>query len=218
MKPPKYELAEVIHRFSDKLKGKLSAHQMRTLSALERCRTAALGGHIDACTACGQLRISYNSCRNRHCPKCQGVNKEMFIIEQEELLLPVVYYHVVFTLPHELNPLCLRNPKAMYALLFESAWHTLHTLARDDKWLGAKTAATMVLHTWGQNLCLHPHVHCIVPDGGLNEQDEWQYPKRGKKGTFLFPVAAMKKLYRGYFMAQLHRLIQEKNSTCRPIF
>jgi hypothetical protein len=141
---PRFELAEVIHRFKGQRNGRLSKHQLRTLSALERCRTAALGAHIDGCDECGHLQISYNSCRNRHCPKCQGVNKEMFVIEQEELLLPVAYYHVVFTLPHELNALCLHNPKVMYGLLFEAAWYTINTLARDEQWLGAKTAATML--------------------------------------------------------------------------
>ena len=206
MTAPKYELAEVIHRFWGRLKGSLSAYQFAVLWAIERCRTAALGGHIDACDTCGHLRISYNSCRNRHCPKCQGVNKEMFIIEQEELLLPVAYYHVVFTLPHDLNELYIRNPKVMYGLLFESAWYTLNTLAKDKNWLGAKTAATMVLHTWSQTLNLHPHVHCIVPNGGLDKEGNWRYPSKSGadgQGRFLFPVAAMKKLYRGYFMAQL---------------
>ncbi len=211
MKLPKFELAEVVHRFCDKIRHRLSAHQQRTLSAIERCRTSTLGGHIDACDSCGHLHISYNSCRNRHCPKCQGVNKEMFSIEQEELLLPVAYYHMVFTLPHELNVLCISNPKIMYGLLFEAAWHTLNTLARDDKWLGAKTAVTMVLHTWSQSLQLHPHVHCIVPNGGLDKAGNWQYPRKSGadgQGRFLFPVAAMKKLYRGYFMAQLKAKIE----------
>jgi len=221
MTAPKYELAEVIHRFWDRMKGRLSAYQFGVLWALERCRTAALGGHIDACDACGHLRISYNSCRNRHCPKCQGVNKEMFVIEQEELLLPVAYYHVVFTLPHELNDLCIRNPKAMYSLLFEAAWHTLNTLAKDKNWLGAKTAATMVLHTWSQTLNLHPHVHCIVPNGGLDKEGNWRFPKKSSadgEGRFLFPVAAMKRLYRGYFMAQLKAKIERGELDLPPHF
>jgi hypothetical protein len=212
VRAPDFEIAEVIHRFKEQRNGRLSKHQLRTLSALERCRTAALGAHIDGCDECGHLQISYNSCRNRHCPKCQGVNKEMFIIEQEELLLPVAYYHVVFTLPHELNELCLHNPKVMYGLLFEAAWYTINTLARDEQWLGAKTAATMVLHTWSQTLTLHPHVHCIVPNGGLDKQGHWRYPKKSGangRGRFLFPVAAMKKLYRGYFLSKLKEKIKK---------
>ena len=221
MTAPKYELAEVIHRFWDLLKGNISAYHFAVLWAIERCRTAALGGHIDACDTCGHLRISYNSCRNRHCPKCQGVNKEMFIIEQEELLLPVAYYHVVFTLPHTLNELCIRNPKAMYGLLFEAAWHTLNTLARDDKWLGAKTAATMVLHTWSQTLNLHPHVHCIVPNGGLDKEGNWRFPRKSSaddEGLFLFPVPAMKEIYRGYFMAKLKAKIKGGELDLPPNF
>ena len=218
---PKFELAEVIHRFWEELEGSLSAYQSSVLWALERCRTAALGGHVDTCDECGHLRISYNSCRNRHCPKCQGINKEMFIIEQEELLLPVAYYHVVFTLPQELNALCLYNPKVMYGLLFEAAWYTINTLAKDEKWLGAKTAATMVLHTWSQTLVLHPHVHCIVPNGGLDKQGQWRYPKKSGAdgaGPFLFPVAAMKKLYRGYFMQKLKGEIKNGELQLPPNF
>ena len=166
---PKYEVADIIRQFLPQMnKKKMRVHHKRTLSALEKCRTAALGGHIDACDECGHLKISFNSCRNRNCPKCQGLNKEMWIIQQEDMLLPVAYFHVVFTLPHELNELCLHQPKFMYDLLFKAAWHTIDTLAKDPKWLGAKTAATMVLHTWSQTLVLHPHVHLIVPNGGLD--------------------------------------------------
>ena len=199
----KYEVADVISQFyDDDFRKSIPLHQQRTLSALLQCRTASLGGHIDACDACGFLKISYNSCRNRNCPKCQGMEKEMWIIQREEELLPVPYFHVVFTLPHELNVLCLRNPRFMYDLLFESAWYVLQTFASDPKWLGAQSAATMVLHTWGQNLQLHPHVHCIVPNGGLTKEGQWQNPKQGGPG-FLFPILAMNKVYRAYFLKQL---------------
>ena len=199
----KYEVADVISQFyDDDFRKSIPLHQQRTLSALLQCRTASLGGHIDACDACGFLKISYNSCRNRNCPKCQGMEKEMWIIQREEELLPVPYFHVVFTLPHELNVLCLRNPRFMYDLLFESAWYVLQTFASDPKWLGAQSAATMVLHTWGQNLQLHPHVHCIVPNGGLTKEGQWQNPKKGGPG-FLFPILAMNKVYRAYFLKQL---------------
>jgi hypothetical protein len=130
----------------------------------------------------------------------------MWIIQQEDMLLPVAYFHVVFTLPHELNTLCLYNQKWIYNLLFKAAWHTINTLANDDKWLGAKSAATMVLHTWSQNLNLHPHLHCIVPNGGLDIQDKWRFPKRGN-GNFLFPVLAMNKLFKGFFMQHLKRAV-----------
>ena len=209
---PQYEVADVIHQFLPQMdKHKMLVHHRKTLNALQRCRTAELGGHIDECNVCGQLRISYNSCRNRHCPKCQGVNKEMWVVQQEDMLLPIAYFHVVFTLPHELNELCLHQPKFMYDLLFQSAWHTLKILSNDPKWVGGKTAATMVLHTWSQTLMLHPHVHCIVPNGGLTKEGNtfrWQFPKRGNS-NFLFPVAAMNKLYKGFFLSQLISVIEK---------
>ena len=214
---PSYEVADIISLHRPQLKGHLSAHQLRTLSALERCRTEGLGSHVDGCDVCGYLQISYNSCRNRHCPKCQGLNKEMWIIQQEDMLLPVAYFHVVFTLPHELNGLCQYNPKWMYGLLFKAAWYTINTLAKDPKWIGAQTAATMVLHTWSQTMCLHPHVHCIVPNGGLTKEDQWQYPRRGT-GNLLFPVAAMKRLNRGYLMAQINLAIKQKLLRLSPNF
>ena len=215
---PKYEVADIIKQFLPQMdKAKMPVHHRRTLSALEKCRTAALGGHIDACDECGHLRISFNSCRNRNCPKCQGLNKEMWIVQQEDMLLPVAYFHVVFTLPHELNTLCLHQPKFMYNLLFKAAWHTINTLANDPKWLGAKTAATMVLHTWSQTLVLHPHLHLIVPNGGLTSDGTWQFPKRGN-GNFLFPVAAMKKIFKGFFMTQLKKVIEDGLLTLPPNF
>lgn len=193
---------------------KLTSQHKKTLSALSRCRTAALGGHVDACTSCDHVRVSYNSCRNRHCPKCQGLAKEMWTIMQEDMLLPVAYFHVVFTLPHELNELCLHHPKRMYDLLFGAAWHTISTLSHDDKWLGAKPAATMVLHTWSQTLALHPHLHCIVPNGGITKAGKWQFPKRGKS-NFLYPVKAMQQIYRGFFMEGLLKMIHRKEVAFR---
>ncbi len=174
---PKYEIADIINQFYDEnFRVRIPVHQQRVLNALRACRTAQLGGHVDACDSCGYTRISYNSCRNRHCPKCQGLQREMWTIQREEELLPVAYFHVVFTLPHELNGLCLHNPKFMYDLLFESAWFILNTFSRDQKWLGAQSAATMLLHTWGSNLSLHPHIHCIVPNGGITKNGDWQKP------------------------------------------
>lgn len=202
------EVAQLIRQFMPQLEQTAYLEQHRyTLEAIRDCRTAAMGGHLDACDACGNIRISYNSCRNRHCPKCQGIRKEMWIIQQQDMLLPVSYFHVVFTLPHEFNPLCLYQPRILYSLLFQSAWQTLRTFALDPKWLGAKTAATMVLHTWSQTLILHPHVHCIVPNGGLTKEGKWQFPKRGKD-NFLFPVSAMKKVFKGIFMSKIKRAIE----------
>ena len=203
-----YEVADIINTFYDEAFGmRIPRHHQRTLNALQACRTAALGGHVDACDACGNMRISYNSCRNRHCPKCQGLQKEMWAIQREEELLPVAYFHVVFTLPHELNGLCLHNPRFMYDLLFESAWYVLHKFGRDPEWLGAQTAATMVLHTWGQNLQLHPHVHCIVPNGGINKRGTWQNARKGNS-QFLYPVPAMNQVYKAYFLKRLRQHLE----------
>lgn len=127
-------------------------------------------------------------------------------MQQQDALLPIAYFHVVFTIPHELNSLCLHHPGYMYDLLMKAAWHTINTLSNDSKWLGAKSAATMVLHTWSQTLALHPHVHCIVPNGGITKDGRWQFPKRGN-GNFLYPVVSMQKIFRGYFLSNLHQAI-----------
>ena len=193
------EIADIISTFfNEQLRIQIPVFQQQALNALKLCRTEALGGHKEVCTSCGIVKYAYNSCRNRACPKCQGLKKEMWIIQREEELLPISYFHVVFTLPHELNGLCLRNPKFMYGLLFNAAWYTLNTFSNDPKWLGAKSAATMILHTWGQKLNLHPHVHCIVPSGGLTSNGKWQNPKKGND-KFLFPVDAMKIIFKNYF-------------------
>lgn len=204
----KFELAQVIEQFLDTdLRRQLTVHHQHTLDAIRRCRTAALGGHVDACNDCDHLVISYNSCRNRNCPKCQGLQKEMWTIQREEELLPISYFHVVFTLPHEINELVLRNSRFVYNLLFESAWYVLNKFGRDPKWLGAQSAATMVLHTWGQNLQLHPHVHCIVPAGGLAKNGKWINPRRGN-AKFLYPILAMNKVYKAFFMKQLRAALE----------
>ena len=161
-----YEVADVIEIFNiEEFGRRIPTYKQKTLRALLQCRTSALGGHVDGCDKCGHIRISYNSCRNRHCPKCQGVSKEMWTIQREQEMLPVSYFHVVFTIPHELNHLCMYNPRFMYDLLFESAWYVLHKFGKDPGWLGARSGATMVLHTWGQNMQLHPHA-CPEPAEG----------------------------------------------------
>jgi Putative transposase/Transposase zinc-binding domain len=204
MSRPKWEIADVIALFGEKLResGQVNAWQKKTLTDLGQCRTALLGGHVDACTDCGTLKISFNSCRNRNCPKCQSLEREAWILGREGDLLPVTYYHLVFTLPSQLNGLCLHNPRFMYDALFDSAWATLQRFAADPKWLGAKTGATMVLHTWGQNLSLHPHVHCIVPAGGLNAAQKWARA-RAAGGKFLYPVHAMWRVYRAIFLKKM---------------
>ena len=210
------EIGEILRGYPFE-KGALSGHQLRTLRALRDCRTAALGGHVDACDACGNIKISYNSCRNRHCPKCQGVEKEMWMLARSEDLLPVTYFHVVFTLPHELNDLCRYAPAVMYNLLFESAKQTLLQFGLDKRWLGAQMGVTMILHTWGQNLSLHPHVHCIVPNGGLRKDGSWQFPKKGNE-RFLFPVKAMQTVYKALYMKGLQAVIKDNALILPPDF
>jgi len=178
--------------------------KIKHLSAISKCRTAALGGHVDACQACGFFKISYNSCGNRHCPTCGALKREEWIARQEEKLLEVPYFHVVFTLPHELNELSLQHPRLLYGLLFKTAWQTIRAFAKDPKYLGAKTGMTAVLHTWGQNLSLHPHLHCIVPGGGLTKAGKWKTTRTN--GKYLFPKNALRKVFRGKFMAALKDL------------
>ena len=162
-----------------------------------------MGGHVDTCDACGHIRVSYNSCRNRHCPKCQGTQRERWIINREQDLLPVSYFHVVFTLPEPMNQLCIRYPVIMYNTLFHSAWETICVFSSDPKHLGAETGMISILHTWGQQLWLHPHLHCIVPGGGISGQGKWKKAK--SNGKFLFPVKAMSKVFRGKFVDKLRK-------------
>jgi hypothetical protein len=170
------------------------------MNAIETCRTAALGGHTDRCEDCGHLEISYNSCRNRHCPKCQTLRKERWIEDRAQDLLPVQYFHVVFSIPVELNPLALMNQRILYDLLFRSASETLLELSDNPTHLGARIGFIAILHTWGQNLMDHPHLHCVVPGGGLSpDRSRWvSSPKR-----FFIHVKAMSKLFRGKFLAYL---------------
>src|SRR5664279_3038437 len=184
----------------------INGWQLRTLSAVRRCRSATLGSHVDGCSSCGHLRISYNpsihrDCRNRHCPKCQGNEREKWIQAREQELLPVPYFHVVFTLPDTLHPLCMHQPEAMYNILFDAVWHTVNSFGKDPKWLGAQTGMISILHSWGQTMTLHPHLHCIVPGGGLTKQHKWRTAK--SDGKYLFNVKAMGTVFRGKFIEQL---------------
>ena len=178
-------------------------HIQKVIRAIHNCRTAALGGHTDTCDDCGYTHISYNSCRNRHCPKCQALSKERWIMARQRELLPVTYFHVVFTLPSELDTIVLQNQETMYNLLFKISQETIRELARDKKYLGAEIGLTAILHTWGQNLTMHPHIHMIVPGGGLTLHGQWQ--KSCKK--FFIPVKVMAKKFRGKF---LHHLKEAK--------
>jgi len=172
------------------------------MRAIEVCRTAALGGHKDQCDHCGHLEISYNSCRNRHCPKCQTLRKEKWIEARREDLLPIPYFHVVFTLPSELNPLVAMNRKVLYDLLFRSVSETLLELAHNPKHLGARIGMIGILHTWGQNLMDHPHIHCIVTGGGLSSDgSRWISCRKG----FFLPVRVLSALFRGKFLDLLKK-------------
>lgn len=208
---PALEVADIVREFGTKLRRlhPVSPAQEAVLRHIETCRTAALGGHADTCDSCGHVRISYNSCRDRHCPKCQSLAKAAWLERRREHLLPVPYFHVVFTVPAELNPLMLGNKRQTFAILFEAAAQTLKTLASDPRHLGAEIGVTAVLHTWGQNLGFHPHLHCVVTGGGLSPDGQtWVTPKsRGKarKKPFLFPVKVISRLFRGKFLAALEK-------------
>ena len=203
---PQYEVADVLNKLGSKLEDLgLNSWQLRTLFALKKCRTSALGGHIDACDECGNISISYNSCRNRHCPKCQGRNREDWIQTRETELLPVPYFHVVFTLPEVLNKTALHEPKMLYDILFESAWETLQTFGKNKN---LQMGMIAVLHTWGQNLSLHPHLHCIVPGGGVDENGAWKNIKND--GKFLFSVKALSKVFRAKFCEKLKANLKDK--------
>jgi hypothetical protein len=187
---------------------KLPRNHLRVMHAIEVCRTAALGGHKDKCDHCGHLEMSYNSCRNRHCPKCQTLTKEKWIEARSDDLLPVEYFHVVFTIPSELNPIVSMNRKVMYDLLFRSVSETLMELANDPKHLGAKIGVISILHTWGQNLMDHPHIHCIVTGGGLSSDgNRWISCRKG----FFLPVRVMSALFSGKFLNHLKHCF--KNGT-----
>jgi Putative transposase/Transposase zinc-binding domain len=187
---------------------RMSRNHLRVIRAIEICRTAALGGHKDKCDSCGHLEISYNSCRNRHCPKCQTLRKEKWIEARSEDLLPIQYFHVVFTIPSELNPLVSMNRKVMYDLLFRSVSETLVELANDPKHLGARIGIIGILHTWGQNLMDHPHVHCIVTGGGLStDRGSWVSCRKG----FFIPVRVISALFRGKFLDLLKKNFKSDN-------
>ena len=214
----RYEVADVLRAHWPKVPGMpgINGWQLRTLGALMRCRTADMGGHKDACTSCGTLQISYNSCRNRHCPKCQGHKREEWIAAREAELLNAPYFHVVFTLPSELNQLAMHEPKAVYDSLFAAAWSTLNSFGHDPKHLGAQTGMISILHTWGQQLTLHPHLHCIVPGGGLTKTGKWKTAKN--KGKFLFPVKAMSPVFRARYLEQLRKRCQPRQALLNALF
>ena len=202
------ELAHLVRAYGDRLRDprRLTGEQLAALRAIERCRTPALGGYREICVDCRRERTVWRSCRNRHCPKCQTLAKERWLEARAAELLPVDYVHVVFTLPHLLNPLALLRPRLVYELLFRAVAETLHEFARDPRYLGAEPGIVAVLHTWGQNLSLHIHLHCIVTAGGLDPTH------RGwirRPGGFLFPVQALSRVFRGKYLDALRHALRD---------
>jgi len=203
------DLADIVrtHGAAYRQAYRLTRGQHRALRAIATCRTAALGGHTEACEQCGAIRIAYNSCRNRHCPKCQTLAKERWLAARRAELLPVEYFHVVFTLPHALNPLAQGNPRVLYALLFRAAWETLAAFGADPQHLGGELGGLAILHTWGQTLEQHLHLHCVVPGGALTRDGtRWLSAKPG----FLFPVRALGRVFRGKYLAGLRRAFERQ--------
>jgi hypothetical protein len=206
MNQPPFEVADIIRRYGEAFiennRSWLTYQHLRVLHSIEHCRTAALGGHIDGCSRCGyRADISYNSCGSRHCPKCLTHARDLWLAEREKECLPVGYFHVVFTLPHELSWLALHNKKTVYNLLFRAAADSLLEVTADPQWLGAEVGFLGVLHSWGQNLHFHPHLHCILPSGGLSfDHQRWVHPRY----AFL-PAKVLSKVFRGKFIEALKK-------------
>src|SRR6202166_4440117 len=210
MSRPPFEVSDVIRIAGDSFQQRYSAAltwpQRKVLDAIVRCRTAALGGHRDQCVRCGHQVISYNSCRNRHCPKCQTNAREKWLRTRQGELLPVNYFHLVFSVPHLLVPLIWQNKKALFTLLFDAAAASLLEVAADPKHLGAEIGFLSILHTWGQTLQPHPHLHCVVPGGGLSpDHQRWiRAPNR-----FFLPVKVLSRVFRGKFVGGLKRAYRQ---------
>jgi hypothetical protein len=216
---PKIELADIIRRFGSSFLERFHPdfHQQNVLNAILHCRTAEMGGHKQRCTHCGHEHISYNSCRNRHCPKCQNKERELWIRQIKDMLPKGNYFHVVFTLPDSLNGLFLAFTNEMQDILFHSAWETVRQFAAMPAYLGAQTGMIAVLHTWGQTLVLHPHLHCIVPDSGINANKQWVKGKMVEnRSKFLFPVRQMSVVFRGKFLSEMSLFLKEKHHRKSP--
>jgi len=214
MNAPPFEVADIVRAagrsFIEKNRSRLTWQHLRVLRAIERCRTAALGGHLDQCARCGQQTISYNSCRNRHCGKCQTNARDQWLAAREKDLLAVPYVHVVFTLPHQLSPLALANKRILYDLLLRASAATLLEIAADPKHLGAEIGFMSVLHTWGQNVLHHPHAHIVIPAGGLSPDHQHWVPPRY---AFFLPVKVLSRVFRGKFTAGLKRAFRKRQLT-----
>jgi len=208
MSRPPLELAGIVRQHGAEYRSRhaLPRDHLRLLHAIEVCRTAALGGHVERCGHCQHERISYNSCRNRHCPKCQSMARAQWLAARQRELLPVEYFHVVFTLPEQIAAIAFHNKKAVYNILFQAAAQTLLTIAGDPKHLGAHIGFFAILHTWGQNLQHHPHLHCVVPGGGLSlDRQQWIDCRPG----FFLPVRVLSRLFRRLFLKALRHAYQK---------
>ncbi len=206
MNKPQLEVADILSRHASNYPYLLSREQARVLCALQVCRTAHLGGHLERCDSCGDERPAYNSCRDRHCPKCQSLARAQWVAKQKADLLPVPYFHLVFTMPGELTELTQQNQQVLYDILFQTMASTLTTIGADPKHLGAEIGFLAVLHTWGQTLQAHPHLHCIVPGGGLS-LDGKKWVSRGEE--FFLPVKVLSRLYRGRFVSALRTAYEQ---------
>ncbi len=204
-----YELADAVRLFADKPEvcNHLNSRHVKTLNSIVSCRTALLGGHEEACDSCGSLRYSYNSCGDRHCPKCQAAKQAFWIEDLVHATLPVKHFHIVFTAPLQLNQLCLHNQRLYYDLFFAAVWHTLRLFGYTH--YGVESGAVAVLHTWGQNLTLHPHIHCIVPAAGYTLDGEWK--SVGYQGNFLYPVHQLSDTFKGKFLDSIKRALRKQN-------
>ena len=205
----RFELADVVGLFGADLvaKTKLTPLQTRVLGKIASCRTVALGGHEEVCESCGVVRYSYNSCGDRHCPKCQAAKQAFWIDDLVQSTLPVKHYHIVFTMPHQLNNVCLHNHRMYYDLLFDAVWNTLRSFGYSH--FGTETGVVAVLHTWGQNLSLHPHVHCIVPAAGYTLDGRWK--NIGHSWNYLYPIHQLSEAFKGKFLDRLKRALRKQN-------
>jgi hypothetical protein len=203
------DLGSIVRKFLPGLLRKkgVSKHQLKVLTALANCRTEQMGGSAMVCTQCGNIHYILHSCRNRHCPRCQGIDKELWIEDRKNELLPVKYFHVVFTVTHDLLEIFRFNREIMYNLLFEKSWQTLCCFAKDPKLLGSRLGAIAILHTWDQRLKFHPHVHFIVPAGGINKKGKWKNSKQ--QGEFLFDVKHLSSKFSAIFVEKLRKLKQQ---------
>ena len=210
MQNTKYSVADIFRQYGKSFlkEQRVSSHHLKVIDSIIKCKTFMLGGHIEKCNKCGHKRIHYNSCGNRHCPSCQGANKEKWILDRSHEVLPVKYFHVTFTVPDTLHDLFRYNKKILYNLLFTCVWKTLDDFSKTpDKKLMAKMGVIAVLHTWTQKILYHPHIHCIVPAGGITSNDKWKHSQT--KGNFLFNKEALAAAFRGKFLFYLDKLYKQ---------